>query len=128
MLKGHVGIVWSAAFDPDGARVVTASMDKTARIWNAKTGVLLAVLKGHGESVDDAVFSPDGVRIATASEDKTTRIWNSTETGDAFAVACAALGNEIDLADLAHRYGLTELKPICGANAPNKVNFSNIQD
>lgn len=53
---------------------------------------------------------------------------NSTETGDAFAVACAGLGNETDLADLAHQYGLTELKPICGFNAPNKVDFSNIQD
>ena len=86
------------------------------------------MLKGHGEGVDDAVFSPNGARIATASEDKTTRIWNSTETGDAFAVACAGLGNETDLADLALRYGLKELKPICGSNPPNKVNFSNIQD
>jgi WD40 repeat protein len=86
------------------------------------------VLNGHSKSVDAAVFSPDGVRIATASEDNTARVWDSVEAVDPFAVACAGLGNETDLADLAHRYGLGELKPICGLNAPNKVNRGNMQD
>lgn len=44
-------------------------------------------------------------------EDKTTRIWNSTETGDAFAAACAGLGNETDLADSLTNTAFTELKP-----------------
>ncbi len=34
--------VYSAAFSPDGQRIVTASADKTARVWNAATGQLLA--------------------------------------------------------------------------------------
>ena len=34
MLKGHDGFVSSAAFSPDGARVVTASDDMTARVWD----------------------------------------------------------------------------------------------
>ena len=33
MLSGHEGGVYSAAFSPDGARIVTASDDDTARIW-----------------------------------------------------------------------------------------------
>jgi WD40 repeat protein len=37
----------SAAFSPDGTRVVTASDDKTARVWDATTGKLVAVLRGH---------------------------------------------------------------------------------
>jgi len=32
-LKGHTDGVMFAAFSPDGKKIVTASNDKTARIW-----------------------------------------------------------------------------------------------
>ena len=130
VLKGHHDIVWGAAFSPDGSRIVTASADRTARIWNAKTGELIAALAGHRKGVDTAVFSPDGARIATASEDKTARIWNNlaVDAEDVFAVACRGLGAKTDLVDLANRYGLTELKPICGSNSPKKVDLTAILD
>ncbi|HEY1802950.1 MAG TPA: hypothetical protein VGG45_00585, partial [Terracidiphilus sp.] len=47
--------------------IVTASVDKTARIWNAATGQLIAILHGHESAVFSAAFSPDGKRIITAS-------------------------------------------------------------
>jgi TPR repeat protein len=76
----------SAAFSPDGARIVTASQDNnTARLWDAKTGALLAVLQGHTNSVNSAAFSPDGARVVTASRDKTARLWDA-KTGAALAV------------------------------------------
>ncbi len=34
VLRGHEGPVWSAAFSPLGDRIVTASLDKTARVWD----------------------------------------------------------------------------------------------
>ena len=46
-LKGHTGSVWSASFSPDGSRIVTGSRDKTAKVWDAKTGAELLTLKGH---------------------------------------------------------------------------------
>jgi WD40 repeat protein len=76
-LVGHGAAVRSAAFSPDGLRVVTASDDKTARIWNASTGALLTTLQGHEEQVITACFSTDGNRIATISSDKTARTWNA---------------------------------------------------
>jgi WD40 repeat protein len=80
VLSGHAGAVNSAAFSPDGTRIVTASADKTARIWDAATGKQLAVLRGHQGAVNSAAFSPDGKHIVTASADKTVRIWDA-ETG-----------------------------------------------
>ena len=68
----------SAAFSPDGKRIVTASSDKTARLWDAETGKQIGEpLKGHTASVSSAAFSPDGKRIVTASEDKTARLWDA---------------------------------------------------
>ena len=47
VLRGHSGSIQSAAFSPDGRRVVTASSDATARLWDAERGSEIAVLKGH---------------------------------------------------------------------------------
>ena len=70
----------SAAFSPDGKRVVTASDDNTARVWDAETGREIATLEGHDGSVLTAAFSPDGKRVVTASYDNTARVWDA-ETG-----------------------------------------------
>ena len=71
----------SAAFSPDGKRIVTASEDKTARLWDAETGKPIGEpLTGHTDGVSSAAFSPDGKRIVTASADKTARLWDA-ETG-----------------------------------------------
>ena len=66
---------YSAAFSPDGQRIVTASEDKTARVWNAATGQQVAKLEGHTDNVFSAGFSPDGQRILTASGDGTARVY-----------------------------------------------------
>ena len=77
VLSGHGGWVYSVAPSPDGNRIVTASLDRTARIWDARTGAQLTVLSGHTGSVFCAAYSPDSARIVTASLDKTARIWDA---------------------------------------------------
>jgi len=76
VLRGHDAAVVQAAFSPDGSRIVTASRDGTARIWDALSGAELVVLDGHSGAVQHASFSPDGRRIVTASRDGTARIWD----------------------------------------------------
>jgi WD40 repeat protein/serine/threonine protein kinase len=83
-LIGHTGGVLSASFSPDGTRIVTASTDKTARVWDAVTGASLAELTGHTGRVVSASFSPDGTRVVTASYDRTARVWDAV-TGASLA-------------------------------------------
>ena len=65
----HGDRVRAAEFSPDGERLVTASSDETARIWNATTGLPLTPPMKHANRVYSARFSRDGKRILTTSSD-----------------------------------------------------------
>ncbi|MEQ1712622.1 MAG: NB-ARC domain-containing protein, partial [Hyphomicrobium sp.] len=76
--EGHGGEVNSAAFSPDGRRIVSGSWDKTVRQWETATGATIgAPLAGHKEEVRAVAFSPDGTRIVSGSRDGTLRLWNA---------------------------------------------------
>ncbi len=74
---GHTDELWSAEWSPDGTRVVSASSDGTARVWDAATGQTVLTLTNHTGPVSYAVYSPDGKRIAIA-EEHTALIWDAT--------------------------------------------------
>jgi WD40 repeat protein len=79
LVLSHVNVVNSSSFSPDGTRIVTASDDHTARIWDAASGKPIGEpLRGHSDKVNSASFSPDGMHIVTASDDHTVRIWDAT--------------------------------------------------
>src|SRR5262245_611461 len=69
--------IHAVVFSPDGRRILTASADNTARLWDATTGAQIGDPMRHEDEVVDAAFSPDGVRIATASKDHTARSWDA---------------------------------------------------
>ena len=72
----HQDSVNDAAFSPDGTRILTASWDKTAKLWDAASGKLV-VSFAHQGIVWRAAFSSDGTRILTASADKTAKLWDA---------------------------------------------------
>ncbi|MCI0746875.1 MAG: hypothetical protein L0Y58_15845, partial [Verrucomicrobia subdivision 3 bacterium] len=76
----HKGTASAAEFSPDGRRVVTASSDGTARIWDGLTGKPLLGPFQHADQVTAACFGRNGERLVTASLDKTVKIWD-THTG-----------------------------------------------
>ena len=78
VIAGHTERIRSVAFSPDGKRIVTASYDRTARVWDAATGREILQLRGHTDRLRSASFSPDGRHIVTGSYDKTARIWEAT--------------------------------------------------
>ncbi|HLY02377.1 MAG TPA: WD40 repeat domain-containing protein [Candidatus Cybelea sp.] len=77
VLPGREAGAESAAFSPDGTRIVTAYDDHTAQVSDARSGAPVAVLRGHQWIVTAAGFSPDGKRIVTASWDRTARVWDA---------------------------------------------------
>ena len=62
-------------FSPDSTRLVSASHNRTASIWDIETGEVVQTLE-HGALVIAAKYSPQGDRIATATGDS-VRVWDS---------------------------------------------------
>ncbi|KAG9075257.1 hypothetical protein FRC06_010189, partial [Ceratobasidium sp. 370] len=77
-LQGHANSVYSVAYSPDGAYIVSGSNDNTIRIWDARTGQIVGQpLQGHANSVYSVAYSPDGAYIVSGSCDNTIRIWDA---------------------------------------------------
>ena len=71
--------VTALAFREDDARLLSASRDRTARLWDVSVagGVLAATYKGHDGSVETAALSTRGDRVATGAADETARLWDA---------------------------------------------------
>jgi WD40 repeat protein len=79
-LVGHSNQVNAVVASSDGKRILTASRDGTARIWDFSTARLLQVLHHYGQVIC-ADFSSDGKRVATGGADGIIRLWDS-ESGE----------------------------------------------
>jgi len=76
-LKINASFVGAYAFSADGRRIVSASDDKTLKLWDIQTGAELATLAGHRSSVNACAFSPDGRRIVSACQDSILKLWDA---------------------------------------------------
>lgn len=81
-LVGHSGPVLNIAFSPDEKMVVTASADRSVKVWSTEDGRLLRSFNQHTEAVHALVFRPvsdaaAGVvpACATGGDDRTVRVW-----------------------------------------------------
>jgi WD40 repeat protein len=117
-LAGHTGWVNAVAISPDNRFIVSASDDKTLKIWDAATGAEQATLKGHIRKVNACAVSPDSRFIVSSSGDNTLKIWDASRgqelvtlplVGDGWClafhpwlpfVACGGGGGSLTLIDL----------------------------
>lgn len=78
VLAGHTGTVTSCAFNPQGTLLATTSgdWDKTARLWDPRTGALVRVLERQDDWITGCAFRADGSILVTWSGAWTVRSWN----------------------------------------------------
>jgi len=75
---------------PDGQRAVSASADRTLKVWNLATGRELRTLTGHTSGVNAVAVTANGQRTVSASADNKLKLWN-LETGEVLATfTCAS--------------------------------------
>ncbi|ORX94019.1 WD40 repeat-like protein [Basidiobolus meristosporus CBS 931.73] len=77
--KAHEKDINSVAIAPNDKYFATGSQDKTAKIWNAADGQLVATCSGHKRGVWCVQFSPVDQVFATSSGDKTIKIWSMND-------------------------------------------------
>jgi WD40 repeat protein len=80
--RGHEDHIRAVAVFPDERRMVTGSEDKTLRLWDLKTGVMLKKMVGHSCRVWRLAVSQDGKLIASGDEEGGLIVWHG-ETGEA---------------------------------------------
>jgi len=85
-LTGHSAGINAIAYSPDGRHAATASIDKTIRVWEIKSGKLLYTLYGHTDSVTSLTFSVDSRFLYSGGVDGKVKLWH--------------LAAEVELADI----------------------------
>ena len=77
-LTGHTAEVTAVAVTPDGRCAISASKDKTLKIWALDTGVELFTLVGHDDWVTAVAVTPDGQCAISASDslEQKLKLWN----------------------------------------------------
>lgn len=78
VLKDHVAAVMSCEFSPTGEEIVTASYDKTIRLWDRARGHSRDMYHTKRmQRVFSAKWTPDSKYILTGSDDGNIRLWRS---------------------------------------------------
>jgi len=73
-LTGHKGKVNACAISPDGDFIISASEDKTLKVWDTFSGDEWANLTGHSDEVNSCAISPDGKFIVSSGDE--VKVWD----------------------------------------------------
>jgi WD40 repeat protein len=77
--------IYAVAWTPDGKQVLSASYDRSMKLWDAAGGTLVREFKpfaekefpkGHRDQVFAAIFTKDGKSLLSGSSDRTIKMWN----------------------------------------------------
>jgi WD40 repeat protein/CHAT domain-containing protein/tetratricopeptide (TPR) repeat protein len=77
LFPGHTGALQAVAFTPDGAALITGSVDRMLCLWETSTGRLLRQFTGHVGGIHAVAVSGDGAVLASGAADGTARLWDA---------------------------------------------------
>jgi platelet-activating factor acetylhydrolase IB subunit alpha len=125
-LPGHDHSVSAIRFVPSGAAgspssgnlLVSASRDKSLRIWDVTTGYCVKTIQGHSDWVRDVCPSIDGRWLLSGGTDQSARLWDAntgemkvTFLGHDNAIECVAIAPPTTYPHLAQLAGLKKPPP-----------------
>jgi WD40 repeat protein/serine/threonine protein kinase len=93
-LIGHTEMVRSAEFSSDGESILTASRDKTLKIWDVATGTARQTLSSE-HRLESASFSPDSKRILTigfVASRSQAQVWDLASEKPLYTLGTSGIG------------------------------------
>ncbi len=97
-ISGHTEEVQQVAFSSDGAKLASASLDRTVGLWDVQTGARLQSFEGARSGFYAVAFSPDDALVAAATTDQDAiRLWESA-SGRAVGVLQGHRGQIVSIA------------------------------
>jgi platelet-activating factor acetylhydrolase IB subunit alpha len=126
-LPGHDHSVSAVRFIPSGAAgapassnlLVSASRDKTLRIWDVTTGYCLKTIRGHAEWVRDVYPSIDGRFLVSCGTDQTARLWDISLTNPETKATLVGHENAVECCTLAPPASYPYLAKMAGQKPPS---------
>ncbi len=92
-LTGHVGLIWSLAWDPTGTLLAAGeNWQGFIQVWEPETARLVSTFKAHNHYIGALAWSPDGKWLASGSQSAAIRIFNTADWSVANDIPKSHLG------------------------------------
>ncbi len=77
--RGHDDVIHALDIEMGGRQAISASSDKTLKLWDLRTGAQLRTYKGHRDLVHTVAFTPNGKNAISGSDDLSIKVWDIEE-------------------------------------------------